>query len=56
LSSYDIAKELNIDHETRHLRKTGYTKKLDVLILYDLTKKFNEPNFHLQIIAETKQN
>ncbi|XP_067206337.1 histone-lysine N-methyltransferase SETMAR-like [Linepithema humile] len=41
ISSYDIAKELNIDHKTvlGHLRKAGYTKKLDVWVPHDLTLK-----------------
>lgn len=40
-SSYDIAKELNIDQKTvlRHLHTAGYTKKLDVWIPHDLTLK-----------------
>lgn len=41
VSSYDIAKALNIDHKTvlRHLHKAGYTKKLDVWVPHDLTLK-----------------
>jgi len=40
MSSYNIAKELNIDHKTvlGHLRKNGYTKKFDVRVPHDLTK------------------
>lgn len=33
ISSYDIAEELGIDRKTvlTHLKKSGYTKKLDIL-------------------------
>jgi len=41
VSSYDIAKELNIDHKTikGHLRKAGYTKKLNIWVSHDLILK-----------------
>ena len=40
VSNYDISKELSIDHKTvLELRKAGYTKKLDVWMLHDLTVK-----------------
>jgi len=41
VSDYDIAKELNIDYKIvlKHLRKAGYTKKLDVWVSCDLTLK-----------------
>ncbi|KAG5348438.1 SETMR methyltransferase, partial [Acromyrmex charruanus] len=41
VSSYDIAKELNIDHKTvlGCLRKAGYIKMLNVWMSHDLTVK-----------------
>ena len=41
ISSYDIAKELEVDNKTvlRHLRKSGYKKKLDILVPHDLTER-----------------
>ncbi|GBP66031.1 hypothetical protein EVAR_47531_1 [Eumeta japonica] len=45
ISSYDIAEELGIDHETvlTHLKKAGYTKKLNTWVPHALIgKKSNE--------------
>ncbi|KAJ0177351.1 hypothetical protein K1T71_007360 [Dendrolimus kikuchii] len=41
MSSYDVAGELEIDHETvlAHLKKAGYTKKLDIWVPHELTEK-----------------
>ncbi len=41
ISTYDIAKELNIDQKTvlNHLHKAGYKKKLDVWVPHELTQK-----------------
>ncbi|XP_046145712.1 histone-lysine N-methyltransferase SETMAR-like [Osmia bicornis bicornis] len=41
MSSVEIAKELNITHTSvlDHLRKAGYTKKLDVWVPHELTQK-----------------
>ena len=41
ISSYEIGKQLNIDHKTvlNHLQKAGYKKKLDVWVPHDLTVK-----------------
>lgn len=58
ISSYDIAKELNISQQTvlNNLHKIGYTKKLDVWVPHKLTeKKFDGPSHHLRITIETKQ-
>lgn len=40
ISSYDIAKELWIDHKTvwTHFKKSGYTKKLDIWEPHELTE------------------
>ena len=39
--SYDVAEELGIDHKTvlAHLKKTGYTKKLDIWVPHELTER-----------------
>ncbi|KAL9919300.1 histone-lysine N-methyltransferase SETMAR-like [Glossina fuscipes] len=41
VSSHDIARDLNINHQTvlNHLEKAGYKKKLDVWVPPDLTQK-----------------
>jgi len=41
VNSYDITKEININHKTvlGHLRKIGYTKKFDVWVSHNLTLK-----------------
>ncbi|KAJ0175168.1 hypothetical protein K1T71_009309 [Dendrolimus kikuchii] len=41
ISSYDVAGELGIDHKTvlAHLKKAGYTKKLDIWVPHELTKR-----------------
>lgn len=41
ISSYGIAEELDVDHKTvlRHLRKSGYKKKLDIWVPHDLTER-----------------
>ncbi|KAL0880854.1 hypothetical protein ABMA27_002037 [Loxostege sticticalis] len=41
ISSYDVAEELGIDHKTvlAHLKKTGYTKKLDIWVPHELTER-----------------
>ncbi|KAJ0183809.1 hypothetical protein K1T71_000232 [Dendrolimus kikuchii] len=41
ISSYDIAGELGIDHKTvlAHLKKAGYTKKLDIWVPHELTER-----------------
>ncbi|CAK9834554.1 Histone-lysine N-methyltransferase SETMAR [Anthophora retusa] len=41
MTSVEIAKELNISHTSvlDHLRKAGYTKKLDVWVPHELTQK-----------------
>jgi len=61
ISSYDIDKELNINHKTvlNHLEKAGYKKELDVWMPYLtvwFSEKFNESNFHLRIIVNTERN
>ncbi|KAJ0180769.1 hypothetical protein K1T71_004173 [Dendrolimus kikuchii] len=40
ISSYDVAGELGIDHKTvlAHLKKAGYTKKLDIWVNHELTE------------------
>ena len=41
ISYHDIAKELNIHHQTvlNHLKKAGYKKKLDVWVPHELSLK-----------------
>ncbi|KAJ0178580.1 hypothetical protein K1T71_005355 [Dendrolimus kikuchii] len=41
ISSYDVAGELGIDHKTvlAHLKKAGYTKKLDIWVPHELTER-----------------
>ncbi|KAJ0184081.1 hypothetical protein K1T71_000504 [Dendrolimus kikuchii] len=41
ISSYDVAGELAIDHKTvlAHLKKAGYTKKLDIWVPHELTER-----------------
>ncbi|KAJ0180109.1 hypothetical protein K1T71_004700 [Dendrolimus kikuchii] len=41
ISIYDIAGELGIDHKTvlAHLKKAGYTKKLDIWLPHELTER-----------------
>ena len=41
ISSYDVAEEPGIDHKTvlGHLKKTGYTKKLDIWVPHELTER-----------------
>ncbi|KAJ0176860.1 hypothetical protein K1T71_008039 [Dendrolimus kikuchii] len=41
ISSYDLAGELGIDHKTvlAHLKKAGYTKKLDIWVPHELTER-----------------
>ncbi|KAJ0175163.1 hypothetical protein K1T71_009304 [Dendrolimus kikuchii] len=41
ISSYDVAAELRIDHKTvlAHLKKAGYTKKLDIWVPHELTER-----------------
>ena len=53
ISSYNIAEELKVDHKTvlRHLRKSGYKKKLD--ILGSQLKKPNATCFHVRFFVET---
>ncbi|KAJ0180366.1 hypothetical protein K1T71_003770 [Dendrolimus kikuchii] len=40
-NSYDVAGELGIDHKTvlAHLKKVGYTKKLDIWVPHELTER-----------------
>ncbi|WP_337239668.1 hypothetical protein, partial [Vibrio cholerae] len=41
ISSYDVAEELGIDPKTvlTHLKKAGYTKKLDIWVPHELTQR-----------------
>ncbi|KAL0852079.1 hypothetical protein ABMA28_000324 [Loxostege sticticalis] len=41
ISSYDVAEELGIDHKTvlAHLKKTKYTKNLDIWVPHELTER-----------------
>ncbi|KAJ0179247.1 hypothetical protein K1T71_004959 [Dendrolimus kikuchii] len=41
ISSYNVAGELGIDHKTvlAHLKKAGYTKKLDIWVPHELTER-----------------
>ena len=41
ISSYDIAKELDVNHKIvlRYLQKSGYKKKLDIWVPHDLTER-----------------
>ncbi|KAJ0171809.1 hypothetical protein K1T71_012572 [Dendrolimus kikuchii] len=41
ICSYDVARELGIDHKTvlAHLKKAGYTKKLDIWVPHELTER-----------------
>lgn len=52
VSSHDIAKELNIHHQTvlNHLKKAGYKKKLGVWVPHELTQR------NLQNSTETDKN
>jgi [histone H3]-lysine36 N-dimethyltransferase SETMAR len=41
ISSYDVAEELGVNHKTvlAHLKKAGYTKKLDIWVPHELTER-----------------
>ena len=41
ISSYDVIKELHVNHKTvlRQLQKSGYKKKLDIWVPHDLTER-----------------
>ncbi|TLM46466.1 hypothetical protein FEC32_18915 [Acinetobacter baumannii] len=41
ISSYDVTEELGIDHKIvmANLKKTGYTKKLDIWVPHELTER-----------------
>ncbi|GBP55244.1 Histone-lysine N-methyltransferase SETMAR [Eumeta japonica] len=55
ISSYDIAKELGIDHKTvlTHSKKSEYTKKLDTRVPHELIEGIKEWCIHLRFSIET---
>ncbi|KAJ0179078.1 hypothetical protein K1T71_004790 [Dendrolimus kikuchii] len=57
ISSYDVAGELGIDHKTvlAHLKKAGYTKKLDIWVPHELTER-NLINYVLNCDSLLRRN
>ncbi|KAL0852235.1 hypothetical protein ABMA28_000453 [Loxostege sticticalis] len=58
ISSYDAAEELGIDHKTvlAHLKKTGYTKMLDIWVPHELIERnlMNRPFLKKLITGDEK--